>query len=210
MGRYFPDKPEEPDDPLDGVADDEYADDEYADDDVVGDDDVDPDPAPDPVLALVDVLDEEGAMGDPPAEPPVEVDLPTAIAERDQYLALARQVQADFENYRKRAQAHQAAAEARGGARIATAVLPVLDACDNAIIHGAEGIAPIYKALFEALSKNGLSVIPAEGEPFDPTRHEAVVHEPGDGGVPVVVEDLRTGYTWHEQVLRAAMVKVRD
>ncbi len=199
MGRYFPEKPEEPTDPLDGVVDD----DEY--DDV---DEDDGDVSTDPVL--VDVLDEEGAMGDPPAEPPAEVDLPTAIAERDQYLALARQVQADFENYRKRAQAQQADAEARGGARIATAVLPVLDACDNAIIHGADGIAPIYKALFEALSKNGLSVIPAEGEPFDPTRHEAVVHEPGEGGVPVVVEDLRTGYTWHAKVLRAAMVKVRD
>ncbi len=201
MGRYFPEKPEEPDGPLDGVIDDDEYDDVDEDD---GDGDVSTDPA------LVDVLDEEGAMGDPPAEPPAEVDLPTAIAERDQYLTLARQVQADFENYRKRAQAQQADAEARGGARIATAVLPVLDACDNAIIHGADGIAPIYKALFEALSKNGLSVIPAEGEPFDPTRHEAVVHEPGEGGVPVVVEDLRTGYTWHGKVLRAAMVKVRD
>lgn len=204
MGRYFPDKPEEPDDPLDDDEEFELDVDDDADVDVDADVDASLDPA------LVDVLDEEGAMGDPPAEPPAEVDLPTAIAERDQYLALARQVQADFENFRKRAHAQQADAEARGGARIARAVLPVLDACDNAIIHGADGIAPIYKALFEALSKDGLSVIPAEGEPFDPTQHEAVVHEPGDGGEPTVVEDLRTGYTWHGKVLRAAMVKVRD
>ncbi len=207
MSFYFPEKPKEPDDPVDGVDDADEFDDEF-DDDVLDvlDDDVDASPDPD----LVDVLDEEGAVGDPPAEPPAEVDLPTAIAERDQYLALARQVQADFENYRKRAHTQQADAEARGGARIATAVLPVLDACDNAMIHGVEGIPPIYKALFEALSKAGLSVIPAEGEPFDPTLHEAVVHEAGDGGEPTVVEDLRTGYTWHGKVLRAAMVKVRD
>ncbi|MFM2046940.1 MAG: GrpE protein, partial [Actinomycetota bacterium] len=47
------------------------------------------------------------------------------------------------------------------------------------------------------------------GRPFDPAVAEAVVHEPGEGGEPVVAEVLRTGYAWKGRVLRAAMVKVR-
>ena len=47
------------------------------------------------------------------------------------------------------------------------------------------------------------------GEPFDPNEHEAVVHEPGDGGPEVVDEVLRVGYRWHSRVLRPAMVKVK-
>jgi molecular chaperone GrpE len=48
-----------------------------------------------------------------------------------------------------------------------------------------------------------------EGQPFDPELHEAVMHEPGDGGESVVIESLRTGYLWKGRVLRPAMVKVR-
>jgi molecular chaperone GrpE len=47
------------------------------------------------------------------------------------------------------------------------------------------------------------------GEPFDPNQHEAVMHEPGDGGDPVVLETLRIGYRWKGRVLRPAMVKVQ-
>jgi molecular chaperone GrpE len=46
-------------------------------------------------------------------------------------------------------------------------------------------------------------------QPFDPSTAEAVMHEPGDGGEPVVVEVLRTGYEWKGRVLRAALVKVK-
>ena len=51
-------------------------------------------------------------------------------------------------------------------------------------------------------------VMPA-GEPFDPNQHEAVMHEPGEGGDPVVLETLRIGYRWKGRVLRPAMVKVQ-
>ena len=46
-------------------------------------------------------------------------------------------------------------------------------------------------------------------KPFDPELAEAVMHEAGEGGEPVVVEVLRTGYEWKGRVLRAAMVKVK-
>jgi molecular chaperone GrpE len=60
-----------------------------------------------------------------------------------------------------------------------------------------------------ALVKQGLVALDLLDKPFDPTTSEAVVHEEGDGGEPIVVEVLRTGYEWKGRVLRAAMVKVR-
>ena len=49
-----------------------------------------------------------------------------------------------------------------------------------------------------------------ENKPFDPEVAEAVAHEPGDGGEPIVAEVLRSGYTWKGKVLRAAMVRTKD
>ena len=63
--------------------------------------------------------------------------------------------------------------------------------------------------LLDALEKGGLVRMSPEGQPFDPNLHEAVLHEEGDGGEIVVLESLRTGYSWGGRVLRPAMVKVR-
>ena len=144
------------------------------------------------------------------APPPDDVDLPTALAQRDEYLALARRVQADFENFRKRTIKQQHDQATAATARLVENLLPVLDACDSAVIHGVEGVAPIHKTLLETLTKAGLEVVATEGAPFDPTVHEAVLLEPGDGDEPTITEVLRTGYLWNGRTLRAAMVKVKD
>ncbi|MEY2570968.1 MAG: molecular chaperone GrpE [Acidimicrobiaceae bacterium] len=136
-------------------------------------------------------------------------ELSEVARERNEYLALAQRLQAEFENFRKRSAKERADAEANGAGRLAGKLLDVLDACDAALIHGVEGIAPIYTALIEALRKEGLEVIAADDQPFDPNLHEAVMHEPGDSDEPTVSESLRTGYLWHGKVLRPAMVKVR-
>ncbi len=86
----------------------------------------------------------------------------------------------------------------------------MLDAFDNAIIQGVDGISPIHKAMFDVLQKEGLEVIDTDGVVFDPNLHEAVMHEAADDdGEPVVSDTLRTGYLWKGRVLRPAMVKVR-
>ena len=90
-------------------------------------------------------------------------------------------------------------------------IRPVLDACDLAVEHGADDVAPIRASLVQALETAGLEVLDPDGEPFDPNRHEAVLHEPaadGDEG-QVVAEVLRRGYAWEGRVLRPAMVRVR-
>jgi molecular chaperone GrpE len=142
----------------------------------------------------------------------IEADLDTLLRERDEYLDGLRRVQAEFENYRKRIMKQQADDAARATESLASALLPVLDACDAALAQGVEGIGAIASALHDTLAKEGLVRMEAEGAAFDPEQHEAVVHEPADGADadgPTVAEVLRTGYEWKGRVLRPAMVKVR-
>lgn len=136
-------------------------------------------------------------------------ELEVAVIERDEFKDIALRLQADFENYKKRITQEKTDEVNRATGRLAESLLPVLDACEAAFAHGAEGIEPVWKSLLGALSQQGLKAYDLVDKPFDPMTAEAVMHEPGDGGEPVVIEVLRTGYEWKGRVLRAAMVKVR-
>ncbi len=136
--------------------------------------------------------------------------LEQALGQRDEYLALAQRTQADFENHRKLAQRRVEDEVQRVTGGLVERLLPVLDACDSAVAHGAAEVEPIASALALVLEKEGLTRIDPIGEPFDPTVADAVVHEPGDGGDHIVSEVLRAGYAWHGRTLRPAMVKVTD
>ena len=143
---------------------------------------------------------------------PLVAERDAALAQRDEYKDIALRLQADFENYRKRASAQTADEIDRSTGKIAEALLPVLDACEAAFSHGVEGVEPIWSALIGALQKQGLEALDLQGKAFDPECAEAVMHEPGDGdtnGETIVAEVLRTGYRWKGRVLRAAMVKVK-
>lgn len=139
----------------------------------------------------------------------VEHDIEALLSERDEFKDIALRLQADFENYKKRVAQVHADDVNRATGKLAEELLPVLDACEAAFAHGADGVEPIWSALMGALSKQGLVAMDLVGHPFNPELAEAVMHEPGDGGDPVVVEVLRTGYEWKGRVLRAAMVKVK-
>ena len=138
-------------------------------------------------------------------------------AERDEYLAMLRRVQADFENYRKRVIKEQTALVDRATEGLIEQLLPVLDSFELALKNGdaagsdvenvRKGVELVYAEVLGVLEKAGLSRVEAEGKPFDPNVHEAVMQEEGDGE-PVVSEVLRTGYTLKGRVLRPAMVKV--
>jgi molecular chaperone GrpE len=161
------------------------------------------------------------AAEDAPAEDAVEEEKPltvedllseleAVIAQRDEYLALAQAKQAEFENFRKRMMKQQAEEVARAASKLVTALLPVLDAFDYGVAHGDESLVPMRAQLLGVLEKEGLTRLDPTGEPFDPNEHEAVAHEPGDGGEPVVAESLRAGYRWQGHLLRPVMVRVRD
>ncbi|WP_419847895.1 nucleotide exchange factor GrpE [Candidatus Poriferisocius sp.] len=130
------------------------------------------------------------------------------LAQRDGYLNDLQRVTAEFANYRRKAAERQQETVAMAAADIVEKVLPVLDACDAAVAQGATDVVPIRDALFGALEKEGLAKLDDPGASFDPTCHEAVAHEPGEGEA-VIAEVLRAGYEWNSRVLRPAMVKVR-
>jgi molecular chaperone GrpE len=159
-----------------------------------------------------DTADEEG--GQPVAEVTVEAlvdDLERVSAERDQYLDASRRLQAEFENYKKQVVKREAEARERANDKLVNELLPVLDAFDGAIANGADDVAPMRTTFIDALAKQGLERIDPADAPFDPTLHEAVLHEDGDGGEdgPVVAEVMRAGYVWNGRVLRPAMVRTR-
>jgi molecular chaperone GrpE len=151
---------------------------------------------------------EEGAA-DVVEELVVEYDIKTLLAERNEFKDIALRLQADFENYKKRVSHAQSDEIARATGRLAESLLPVLDACEAAFAHGAEGVEPIWSSLIGALKTQGLVAMDLLDQPFNPELAEAVMTEPGDGAEPIVSEVLRTGYEWKGRVLRAAMVKVK-
>jgi molecular chaperone GrpE len=136
--------------------------------------------------------------------------LADAEAQRDEYLDSLRRLQADFENYKKRMVKQQSDQLERANEGLVTKLFPVLDTADLATAHGAsEEVGQLRALLLEALTREGLERIAPEGGAFDPNLHDAVAHEPGDGGEQEVSEVLRAGYRWNGRVLRPAMVKVR-
>ncbi len=144
------------------------------------------------------------------AELAEEIDVLAVLAERDQFKDLAMRVQADFENYRKRATAQATAESERATARLAEALLPVLDATESAYLAHPDEVGPLLNLLLAELKKHGLEALDLVDQPFDPEVAEAVAHQPGEGGQPVVAEVLRSGYTWRGRTLRAAMVRTTD
>ena len=138
-------------------------------------------------------------------------DLERVTAERDDYLDTARRVQAEFENYRKRVESQRLDQVALAAEAIVIDLLPVLDAGSAALSHGAVDVEPLHSSLLATLTKRGLATVDEVDVTFDPSVHEAVLNEPGDGSEaePVVTEILRSGYLWNGRVVRPAMVKVR-
>ena len=149
--------------------------------------------------------EEEGV---PPA-PPESVDVEAVAKERDEYRDALQRLQADFENYRKRVAKQAEEVRERAAESLVEKLLPILDTADLALSHGAgEEMKQLSASLFAVLEKEGLEKIDTAGERFDPTHHDAVAHEPGDGGQEVA-EVMRAGYRWRGRVIRPAMVKVR-
>ncbi len=141
--------------------------------------------------------------------------LATARASADSYLDDLQRVAAEFENYRKRAQREREELVERSTQRLVAAMLPVLDSFDQAFTHQAQGSSEeqllagmrgTFHQLMDVLGAEGLEMIQAEGEPFDPNLHEAVGGVAGDD--LVVAQEVRRGYVLKGRVLRPAMVLV--
>lgn len=144
--------------------------------------------------------------------------LEEAQREREQFKRLLQRVQAEFSNYRKRAEEERREHEQQANERLILKLLPVLDEFELAIGHAREsgadrpwleGVKLIHRKVSSILESEGVVPIEALGKQFDPFEHEAVVYqetkEEPEGKVMAV---LRGGYKVHGKVLRPAQVAV--
>jgi molecular chaperone GrpE len=124
-----------------------------------------------------------------------------------------QRVTAEYANYRKRVDRDRGAAAEQTTGAVLSALLPVLDDIDRAREHGdlVGPFAAVAESLTAAIGKSGLVPFGEKGDPFDPTRHEAVAHQTSpDVTEPSCVEVMRRGYTLGERLLRPALVAVAD
>jgi molecular chaperone GrpE len=139
-------------------------------------------------------------------------------AERDQYLDMAQRTRAEFENYQKRARKERDDERRYLNSAFAHDLLPVLDNLERALQAAqqagdagalAQGVALVQNQFLEQLKRHGVAPIDAQGKPFDPNLHQAVMQQPSDQAEPnTVLQVLEPGYTIHERVLRPAKVIV--
>ena len=139
--------------------------------------------------------------------------LETAVKQRDEYLDSLRRSQADFQNFKRRNQTARADGYQDGLCDTITAMLPVIDNLERALDAAqegdplAEGVKMTLKMMLAALSRFGFEEVPAEGEEFDPEKHNAVMRETGDEPGKVL-EVFQKGYKVKDKIIRYAMVKV--
>ena len=161
----------------------------------------------------------ETQVGDEESEPEAPTpaaELASVAAERDEYLALAQRVQADFDNYRKRALRDQERLVAHAHERLVRELLPILDDLERALEAAerheeaqlVDGVKLVEQSLRKALAKEGLTEIDTSGE-FDPHVHEALLTRPAEDAEPGSVLDVvQRGYRLGDKVVRPARVVV--
>jgi molecular chaperone GrpE len=126
---------------------------------------------------------------------------------------------AEFENSRKRLSREKEESIKYANAALLGDVVPIIDDFERAIQSAAEskdfdafhtGVSMIEKQMVSMLERNwGLKRFSANGEPFDPEKHEAIaVEETDQHDSEIVLEDYQKGYLLHDRVLRPAKVKV--
>jgi molecular chaperone GrpE len=175
-----------------------------------------PDLAPeDEPVTSRDEAGEPSGEEDPANEQERIVEQPEKAEELgEDYLALAQRIQADFENYRKRAAREAAAAGERAKSGLVRELLPIVDNLERALTsaedgeqHLAEGVRLVHSELIAVLERNGIQQFDPAGDRFDPTEHEALsVRNDGEPGV--VLEVVERGYRANGTVLRPARVVV--
>jgi molecular chaperone GrpE len=141
-----------------------------------------------------------------------------AEVERDRFRDLAVRTRADFENYQKRQQRDLAQERLYAHLPLAQDLLTALDNIDRALAESrkagetgplSRGVAMVQTQLLDALRRHGITPIQAQGKPFDPNLHEAVMQQPSAEFPPMtVLQVLENGYTIHDRVLRPARVIV--
>ncbi|MFD2417795.1 nucleotide exchange factor GrpE [Amycolatopsis pigmentata] len=178
---------------------------------------IDPDtgevrPEPEPEPESEEAGPSGPSLGESIVDEAVEVtsDIEKELAERTADL---QRLHAEYANYRKRVERDREAVIASAKASVVSDLLPLLDDLERAEQHG--DLTGAFKAVADklvgSLQRSGLEPFGKEGEPFDPSVHEAVQHSTSpDVAGPTVTTVLRRGYRFGDRTLRAALVGVTD
>jgi molecular chaperone GrpE len=142
----------------------------------------------------------------------------TAEEERATFKDLLQRTRADFENYQKRMQRDLAQERRYAQAPLARDLLPALDNLSRALAAAnqagesgplVQGVNMVQAQLLDILRRHGITPIEAQGKPFDPNLHQAVMQTPAVDVPPqTVVQVVEQGFMIHDRVLRPAGVVV--
>jgi molecular chaperone GrpE len=137
------------------------------------------------------------------------------LQEKNELVELVKRRQAEFDNFRKRAEREKSEVLEFAHSDSVRAILPILDDFERALkTHTADkvyarGMELIYQHLGDALKKLGLETITTKGMKFDPHLHHAVdMVETGDVEEQTILDEYQPGYNFRGRLLRPAMVKV--
>lgn len=144
------------------------------------------------------------------------------VSEKEQliseYLNDLKRVKADFDNFRKREMLYRQQFVKTANRDLILKILPIIDDLEKALLEGQknevnttflQGVELIYRKFLNVLEKEGVQPIETKGQKFDPKYHEAIatVSLPDQEDF-AIVEEVRKGYLYHDEVLRPAQVKV--
>lgn len=157
--------------------------------------------------------------GQPGCSDVVDERLQRLAAERDEARTHWKRALADFQNYQRRAGLNEEEARRQGAIGVLMSVFPVLDHFDIALTQAApddasrrimDGVRVIRDELLRALERHGVTPInPKPNDEFDPTQHQAVIQQAGEGVEPGRISSvMQTGYALEGRPVRSAMVAV--
>ena len=148
----------------------------------------------------------------------LSAELAAQQAETERFRDLYLRERAEMENYKKRVQRDHSESLRYAAAQLTRDLADVIDNLERAVDHAAgggngkplvEGVRLVLQGALDALARHGITRIDATGEPFDPTRHEAVASIPTHDAEPNrVVQQYQPGYALHDRVVRPAKVSV--
>lgn len=155
----------------------------------------------------------EEPQADTPGPQPEEAPIVEQMVPKDQFLRLA----AEYDNYRKRTAKEKEGLWTDAKADTVQAFLPVYDNLERAMKQETadeaykKGVEMTMNQLKEVFAKLGVTEIEAEGKPFDPNLHNAVMHiEDENLGENTVAQVFQAGFMLGEKVIRFAMVQVAN
>ncbi|MGD6818162.1 nucleotide exchange factor GrpE [Metabacillus sp. 84] len=172
-------------------------------------------------LSGEEILDHEDVQENEPEMDELKAaqeEIASLEAKAEEFETKLLRVQADFENYKRRARMDAESAQKYRAQNLISEILPALDNFERALKVEAsdeqtksllQGMEMVHRQLVQALKNEGAEEIETVGKPFDPHLHQAVMQAEEEGFEPnTVIEEFQKGYKLKDRVIRPSMVKV--